>query len=84
MFSILVWDLFISFGCGKAIVSNQSEYPRHTTLGSILGYKYKRKIDSSLFHTLQTVQVRLLRADDNVRSTTRKQQTLNILSDKIS
>ena len=51
------------------------------TLGSILGYKYKRKKDISLLDTLQTVQIR---ADDNVRSTTRKQQTFNNPSDKIS
>ena len=31
---------------------------RHTTLGSVLGYKYERKRDITLFHTLQTVQVR--------------------------
>ena len=42
----------------RAIIGNQAEHARNTTLVSALGYKYKRKREISLFDTLQTVQVR--------------------------
>ena len=39
----------------RTIVGNQSEHTRHTTLGSVLGSKYKHKRDIIRFHTQQAV-----------------------------
>ena len=49
---------------GRSKLEEIIVFTRHTTLDSVLGFKYERKKYISLFHTLQTIQVRRLHARD--------------------